>query len=537
MQSSATLPATDAIAASRPQRLDSTIAPAVLGGAALLAVAGDALLREGIFGIAFPILTALAAAVLVALAWRAELVVPAETKAWLGVAIVSSLGMAWRDAEMLQVLNFFGTVGGLFLAATTLNRPGSVVFAPLLTDAVLAVVRFARTAAPGIFPLVFSEAASAIDVRTTESRAVRIGRIALVVVPLLLIFGGLLRSADPIFASLTSLPAIDGERLFQHAFTIAFLCVAAGGWARAALLPKDVEPNAAFDRIRLGSLEMTAGLITLNVLFGAFVLTQLGWFFGGEAFLRARTGLTAAEYARRGFFEMMWVVMLVVPMLVASRVMLTPGRSVARRHTALALPIVGFLAVMIVSAALRMRLYVQYYGLSVDRFYPLVFMLWLGFVLVWLSATVLRGWNRPFLAGVAVSAFATLVGLNISAPDRIVARVNLSRVPVSKDSAPVDLLYLARSSGEATDLAVKAVLARPVAEVPAREHASLCLAAKRLVETWGSQSPAHIDRDIAASWRTWNAGKAKGFAAVLPNEARLRDVMSATCTAEQLKSN
>ena len=54
---------------------------------------------------------------------------------------------------------------------------------------------------------------------------------------------------------------------------------------------------------QLGVLETTAALVTLNVLFGVFIAAQLGWLFGGEAFLRARTGLTAAEYARHGFFR------------------------------------------------------------------------------------------------------------------------------------------------------------------------------------------------------------------------------------------
>ncbi len=268
---------------------------------------------------------------------------------------------------------------------------------------------------------------------------------------------------------------------------------------------------------------------TLNVLFAAFVLTQLGWFFGGEDFLRERTGLTAAEYARSGFFQMVMVVALVVPLLVASRMMLAQGRALAHRHTMLSLPIVALLGVMILSAALRMKLYVHYFGLSTDRLYPLVFMLWLGVVLAWLSVTVLRGWSRPFLAGVAVSGFATLVGLNVSAPDRIVAAVNIERARTSTERDSLDVLYLTQIGGEAADLAVGAVLAAPAATSTIEQRRSRCYAVQNLLRRWGPTSSAAADWKGDASWRTWNAGTVNALNAVQAHAARLQTIQRDEC--------
>ena len=160
--------------------------------------------------------------------------------------------------------------------------------------------------------------------------------------------------------------------------------------------------------VTLGALDLTTALGTLTVLFGAYVLTQLGWFFGGERFLRATTGLTAAQYARQGFFQMVWVVALVVPLLLATRAAARAGPALARRHTLLSLPIVALLGAIIVSAALRMRLYVHYYGLTTERLYTLVFMGWLALVLALLAATVLRGRGRAFVGGSVVSALLLL---------------------------------------------------------------------------------------------------------------------------------
>ena len=80
------------------------------------------------------------------------------------------------------------------------------------------------------------------------------------------------------------------------------------------------------------------------MLFAAFVVAQLGWFFGGEQFLRAATGLTAAQYARGGFFQMLWVVALVVPVLVVTRGALRAGHARSRAGTRCSpLPIVALL--------------------------------------------------------------------------------------------------------------------------------------------------------------------------------------------------
>jgi hypothetical protein len=138
---------------------------------------------------------------------------------------------------------------------------------------------------------------------------------------------------------------------------------------------------------------------------------------------------------------------------------------------------------------------------------------------------VLRGWNRPFLAGVAASAFATLVGLNVSAPDRIVARVNIERVPLASDSLPVDVLYLATLGGEAIDLAVPATLRAPVSD-------ARCRAAKRLLDRWGPASARAVDREsTAAAWRLWNGGEMSGMRAVDARAGQLYAVVSSDACA------
>ena len=85
--------------------------------------------------------------------------------------------------------------------------------------------------------------------------------------------------------------------------------------------------------ITLGSLDVTIVLGGLVALFGLFVSVQIGWLFGGERLVRATTGLGYAQYARHGFFELVWVSLLVLPVLLGSRSALRDDDGTAvRRH-------------------------------------------------------------------------------------------------------------------------------------------------------------------------------------------------------------
>jgi hypothetical protein len=93
-----------------------------------------------------------------------------------------------------------------------------------------------------------------------------------------------------------------------------------------------------------------------------------------------------------------------------------------------------------------MLLYRSYYGLTEDRFYTLAFMTWLGVLLAWFAATVLRGRRSGFVPGVVLTALAALLLLNIVNPDAFIARVNLGR---AGQGAPLDQAYLSRLSADA----------------------------------------------------------------------------------------
>ena len=519
-------------AASTRRRLDAPPATALLWQAALLGLSGDALLRDGGPGPGLAIWVAVIALAALSLTWTAGRRVPREAAAWLGMAVLLACCLAWRDA--LRPLDILATMCALVFAAIALRDPALTLAAPRLRDTLWAGLAIALSTARGIVPLALRELFAGERRAGVREHARVTVRLSLIVAALLLVFGSLLRSADPIFASLVALPDLDVGTIVSHVLLIGFCAWIAGGWAYGALVESPTLRRAP-DRLpfTLGALDLTTALGTLTVLFGAYVLTQLGWFFGGERFLRATTGLTAAQYARQGFFQMVWVVALVVPLLLATRAALAPEPALARRHTVLSLPIVGLLGAIIGSAALRMRLYVQYYGLTTDRLYTLVFMGWLAIVLVLLATTVLRGRGRPFVAGSVVSAMTLLLGLHVAVPDVMVARINIARAQSPSATTRLDLPYLASLSGDAVPLAVAATLAAPSARerrdpFDADAH---CAAASRLLFQWGPVSRAAEHRASEGAWRSWNAGESRALRAVGERAAELRRMRHATCSA------
>lgn len=517
----------------------------VLTTALLLGIAGDLLLREGPDGLAFPLWIALAAVSAIWNARRLRHRISFEASAWLATAFLFSIAVAWRDSETLVFFDFLAVLGGVMLAGVAFAQPQLALFAERLLDTVWAGAALARDVVIGVFPLALRDA---IDVDATRRATRTIPMVLRVIVlsgAMLLVFGALLRSADPIFASLVRLPSIDVPVLVSHVFLIAVFTAITAGWARGALLSRrDTAVTRPVVPIRLGVADVTATLGTLLVLFALFVVAQLGWLFGGEQFLRARTGLTAAAYARQGFFQMAAVVALVVPVLVATRAALDPagGSALRQRHSRLALPIIGLLGVMIVSSMLRMRLYVHYYGLTTDRLYPIVMLGWLAFVLVWLARTVLREWGRPFVAGVVISGLATLAALNIVAPDALVARIDIDRAARTPEQAaqPLDLGYLATLSGEGAAVATRAVLesARtPAAGDSVAELArdtSRCEAATALLRRWGPTSSAAHRRDANGGWRIWNADRAIALRVIGENASALSVVERDACARAKI---
>jgi hypothetical protein len=510
----------------------------------------DALLHDG-FGIGLGIwMTAFAITLLFLVGARGD-GLRREQVAWLAAAVLFASSFAWRDTEDLLVYNFLAMLGTLAILGATLAR-GTLMRSILgqrLRDLGQSLGAIVKQVIGGVLSLAFADSAPGELAQTWRSgKTSAVIRASLIALPVLLVFGILFGSADPVFEKLLSLPALDWGIVASHVVVAGFFTWVVGGWLRGALVTTHRgKPLPETLPITLGSVEITVVLGGLVALFALFVGVQIGWLFGGEQLVRSTTGLSYAQYARHGFFELVWVSLLVLPVLLGAHAAIARDDNRAlRRHRHLSLALLVLLGGVMASALARMSLYVHFYGLTIDRLFASVFMCWLAVVFVWLAITVLRGRAHDFAAGLIITGFVTLAGLNVANPAALVARVNIARaskaIAVADSLAggqsktdvasPIDYTYLAnRLGGDAVDLTVQALIARPITPANSAGHEAevreRCLGVRDLLKRWGATPAAdgaHA-RD-QSDWRTWNAADSRARRVVRLHE---RDLRAVTC--------
>ncbi len=202
----------------------------------------------------------------------------------------------------------------------------------------------------------------ALDVDRSLYKRVGIG--LLVTLPVLGLFLALFMSADAHFSevvkSLFTLKSfIHLDTLFAFVFHFfVYLMLFIYGLSNA-MRRTDIPQTQAFDMVIVGIF-----LGMLNFLFLAFLLFQVPYLFGGEAYIKA-SGLNIAAYARDGFFQLMWVMGLV--MVISLSVMRRfKGEKVVMY---LMIGLILQTIVLGVSSLKKMYLYQEIKGVTVLRYY------------------------------------------------------------------------------------------------------------------------------------------------------------------------
>ncbi|MDP9862582.1 MULTISPECIES: DUF4153 domain-containing protein [Streptosporangium] len=363
--------------------------------------------------------------------------------AGLGVLAYGLVAVAvFRDADWLVGLLL---LAGFLLAALALSGAGA---------GWLAVARGGVSVVLGLLPAPWFLAAPMKSVRGTALRRrvvpVLVG-IGLSVV-LVVVFGALFASADAVFAA--AVERVFAARGWADSVPLRILLFAVFGVlaASAALvgLRPAARPQAPGLRLKVSRGLWVTPLAALNLLFAVFVAMQLTVLFGSSRWVVSATGLTYAEYARSGFFQL-----VVVSVSVLAIVAVAAGAlSLAGRDRWLMAGLLGVLCaltmVILVSALHRLGLYVEAYGFSRLRASVGAAIWWLGavFALILISGAVRltrrggAGWlPRTLVAmtGVALLAFA------VWNPDLRVAETQLAVRGVDR----IDQDYLGGLGAEA----------------------------------------------------------------------------------------
>jgi hypothetical protein len=500
-------------------------AAALLVAGVVLGAVGDALLRApGRVGLNLSLWVASVAVAALALHRHATLALDRERITWLVIGVVFAAGFAWRDAELLQLLALGSATLTFALAAHRLDaswvrRTGVVRYA-----GALALGALHAWTAPALALVDATRSASRIDTGPAmgRRRAAAVARGLVIAAPLVAVFGALFMSADAVFAEVVAnVFRFDVEWIASHILLFSILAWLSTGYLRGFLTGTELPPPRVLSRDgalfvfapkrpALGITELATALTALDLLFLLFVIVQFRYLFGGDTLVQIAPDLTYAQYARRGFFELVFAVVLVVPVLLVADWLL--DRRIRRDDLVfrgLAGVQIGLVLAIAASALQRLRLYHASYGLTESRFYAMVLLIWIGAMLFWLAATVLRGRRDAFAFGTLASGLATVALLFVINPDAIIARTNVARLASADAPARFDVAYATSLSADAVPVLIDAL--------PALPRDVQCPLAQRLLRRW----PPDPDRSI----RSWNWSASRASHEVRAHAARLRAML------------
>src|SRR5437762_2321823 len=350
-------------------------------------LAADLLLRATPWGVNLLLTLGVAVLAAAALCRWGGVNLEGEGRWLVGPLLFFGAALAWRDSPTLNTANAVGLLAATTLAALT-SRAGQVRLAGMSQYAtgVAYVLGYAMV---GLVPTLRGE----LDWRHWRWRwlshpALAAGRGVVLAIPPLVVFGGLFMAADANFENLVrELFSFDTGDALTHVGLMVVYAWLIGGTLHEMLIAP-LRPRLWSERpsrVRLNIVEVSVVLTAVNALFATFVVVQLPYLFGGVV---QAAQLGYSDYARRGFFELVWVAGLTLPLLLWSHWLVRgSGSAGSRIYRVLAFVLVALLLVVMASAIQRMQLYVGDLGITELRLQASVFMGWLAVVLGWFVLT------------------------------------------------------------------------------------------------------------------------------------------------------
>ncbi len=483
---------------------------------------------------------------------RAAAVAPRRQNLWLLPPLLFFAGMASIRAN--PALTTFNVLAVLVLLSYLLFFYAGGHPAALTTmGALLLPARVGGSSLLRTVPLVTQSAAVSDIPHRTRRHLAPILRGLLLSLPVLAIFTLLLSSADAIFAqyveavwNLQIMPQV--VELIWRMLLIGLLTWLLGGGIVFALERAGAKEDHGLvekilDRIpravAWGFTETAILLGLVNLLFSLFVMVQFTYLFGGVRNINI-TDYSYAEYARRGFFELVTVAVLSLTLILGLNWLTRrESKRQLKLFNALSTLMVVMVLVMLASAWRRMNLYEAAYGYTQLRLAVYLFMGWLGALLVWFLLTL---WRRPewFALGLLAAAVGFLGTLNVINPDAFIARQNVARYLATGD---LDVLYLNTLSHDAVPALLPALAAvqgdeellpnpacgrNPEMPDPGEIKCEMTRA-EFLTQGLADRLSALSEDTSWRRWQSWNLSRYRAFY-LLQGDARLGAIFHAETT-------
>jgi hypothetical protein len=359
-----------------------------------------------------------------------------------------------RANELLTFLNVCATFGLLMLLAHELA--GTPAFLMRLKDYIIliVVVPFRMLARAFYTISLIGQIHSSVKHRDVW---LRVFKGVVMAVPILIIFAVLFSQADLAFSQFIKgfVDITISQRTVQYLVLLVLAFVASMCFLSYIFFPKQAPLPLAPENSNTPAnspiqpsrgIEVLVFLGLISALFLVFIGFQITYLFGGEANI-INAGFTYAEYARRGFWELLAASFLSLLVLLASEKYAGIGLKKDRRFLIPALGLIAEVAVVMVSAFKRLSLYIDAYGMTMLRFYVAGFIVLLLALFIILTVKFIKSKQEQFFAfGTLLSIAAFLIIVNVVNPDAFIVKFNMAQY---NRTGKLDASYLRELSADA----------------------------------------------------------------------------------------
>jgi len=262
----------------------------------------------------------------------------------------------------------------------------------------------------------------------------------LISVPVLAIIIWLLSSADIVFKNLfVNIPV---SKIIKHFLVVISVFIYTVCFLWSLLKAFDEREKSTYERIKwklfFDPVILLTILVLINVIYAVFSVIQFAYLFGGSSFVLP-SSYTYAEYARRGFFELVVVSIINFGILLFGIVFVKKeNKKIFTAIRAFLTLLVVFTFVLLASAFYRMLVYEQAYGFTYLRVFVQTFMIMLFFLSI---VNIIYIWYSkiPIIKSYFIISLAVYIIINFANVDVIIAKNNINRY---YETGQIDMDYL-----------------------------------------------------------------------------------------------
>ncbi len=251
----------------------------------------------------------------------------------------------------------------------------------------------------------------------------------LMAIPVLFVVTMLLSSADAvfgnmvsgIFSGLSSIGTLIKVIIFFALGFFIYYCI------ERTMLRKEI----VLDNVEINKKNAVTGITfttIISIVYIVFSFIQITVLFtAGESMLPE--GYTYARYARQGFFQLLFVCVINVIMVIACRLMFSENKVLRIILSVIS----GCTYIMMASSAYRMILYVKNYDLSFLRILVLWFLVVLAVIMAGVTAFLYRE-TFPLFDWILYTGTVLFIVFAFARPDAVIAKYNIENFNENSDA-------------------------------------------------------------------------------------------------------